>query len=241
MRLGEMYEAEKNLPKAAEAYEKARQLNPNLLAANLKLAQFNAGFLQNKEKAIELAKKSRELAPNDPAVAGTLGAIVLRAGNYQWAYSLLQEAARGKSDDPGVLYELGMAAYALGKVDEARQTVQRALQLAPASSDRAADAKRFLNLTALEPSSPELIAAEPEINKILQTEPDFVPALMGRGALQLKHNDPGWGNPDVHRRLASLSGFCPCPKTSGGDLREPASRSRKGRRTGCERQKGAPE
>ncbi len=100
LRLAEAREAANDLPKAAEAYEKARQLNPNLLQANLKLAQLNAGVLQNKEKALELAKKARELAPNDAGVAATLGRIALQAGNYQWAYSLLQDAAREKGEDP---------------------------------------------------------------------------------------------------------------------------------------------
>ena len=57
-------------------------------------------------------------------MAGTLGSIVLRAGNAAWAHSLLLEAARGK-DDPILLYDLGLAAYALGKLDEARQAIQR--------------------------------------------------------------------------------------------------------------------
>ncbi len=183
MRLAEVYEAEQNLPKAAEAYEKARQLNPNLLPVNLKLAQFNAGFLNKSEKALEFAKRARELAPNDPGVAGTLGSIVLRAGNAAWAHSLLLEAARGK-DDPILLYDLGLAAYALGKLDEARQTIQR-LTSNPASP-RAEEAKRFLKLTALEPSSPDLDAAAQEIDAVLQSEPDFVPALMARGAVQSK-------------------------------------------------------
>jgi tetratricopeptide (TPR) repeat protein len=189
MRLAEIYEAEKDLPKAAQAYEKARQLNPNLLAANLKLAQFNAGFLQNEKKAIEFAKKSRELAPNDLAVTGTLGEIVLQAGNYQWAYSLLQEAGHEKDPPASVLHSLAWAAYSLGKVPEARQTMQRTSAAAAPGSVEKKDAETFLALTTIEEDPSQIGPLEPRIKNTLDAQPDYLPALMGRAALQMQRND----------------------------------------------------
>ena len=49
------------------------------------------------DKALEFAKKARELAPNDAEVAGLLGRIALKADNFSWAYSLLQESARQRA------------------------------------------------------------------------------------------------------------------------------------------------
>lgn len=212
MRLGEIYEAEKNLPKAAEAYEKARQLNPNLLAANLKLAQFNAGFLQNKEKAIELARKARELAPNDPAVAGTLGAIVLRAGNYQWAYSLLQDVAREKSADASVLHSLAWAAYSLGKVSEARQAMQKASAAAAPGSTEKKDAENFLALTVIEETPSQVGSLEQRIKNTLAAQPDYVPALMGGAALKIQRGDAAQAAAIYAEILRRYADFAPAQK-----------------------------
>lgn len=212
MRLGEMYEAEKNLPKAAEAYERARQLNPNLLAANLKLAQFNAGFLQNKEKALDLAKKARELAPNDPAVAGTLGAIVLRAGNYQWAYSLLQDAAREKSADASVLHSLAWAAYSLGKVAEARQAMQKASAAAVPDSPEKKDVDNFLALTVIEENPSQVGPVEQRIKNTLDAQPDYVPALMGRAALQVQRGDAAQAAATYAEILRRYPDFAPAQR-----------------------------
>ena len=62
MRLGEAYEKQGESTKAAAAYEQALKLNPKLVSATTKLAQLNAGPLQNKEKALEYARKAEELA-----------------------------------------------------------------------------------------------------------------------------------------------------------------------------------
>ena len=187
-RLAEGYEKQGEAGKAAAAYEQALKLNPKLPNAALKLAQLYAGPLQKRDKALEFAKKARELSPNDVQATGALGRVAFQAGNFTWAYSLLQESARQRGDDPTILHDLAMAAYALGKVPEARQIMQRCLNATPnaAQSD---DAKRFLATTALEQPSPDVIAAEPEIQKILKTQPDYVPALMAEAALRLQHND----------------------------------------------------
>ena len=131
--LAESYEKQKAFAKAAAEYEQALQINPKLLSALVSLAQLNAGPLQNSEKALEFAKKARVLAPTDVKVAGVLGAIAYRAGNFTWAYSLLQESARQLADDPAVLHDYAWAAYSLGKVSEARELMQRAMQKALSS------------------------------------------------------------------------------------------------------------
>jgi len=187
-RLAETYEKQGEAAKAAMAYEQALKLNPKLLSAALKLAQLYAGPLQKRDKALEFAKKARELAANDAQTAGVLGRIAFQAGNFTWAYSLLQESARQHGDNSGILHDLAMTAYALGKVPEARQTMQRSLD---ASTDAAQSegAKRFLAMTALDQSSADIVAAGPEIEKILKTQPDYVPALMAQAANRLQQND----------------------------------------------------
>jgi len=182
MRLGEAYERQGASDKAAAAFEQALKLNPKLAAAITKLAQLNAGPLQSKEKALAYAKKARELAPTDPQVAGILGKVAYQSGNFTWSYSLLQEAVRQRANDPSILHDLAWASYSLGKVNEARDAMQKALTIGP-DSPQAADAKKFLALTALDENPKELMAAEIEVQKELKSNPEYVPALMAQAAL----------------------------------------------------------
>ena len=183
MRLAEAYEKQRAWDKAAAAFEQALKLNPKLAAATTKLAQLYAGPLQNKEKALAYAKKARELAPSDPQVTAVLGKVAYQTGNLTWSYSVLQEAARLRQNDPSILHDLAWAAYTLGKVNEAREAMQRALT---AGSDfpEVADARKFLALTALDENPKGLVAAENEIQKELQANPEYLPALMAQASLE---------------------------------------------------------
>ena len=181
-RLGEAYEKQGAADKAAAAFEQVLKLNPRLASATTKLAQLYAGPLQNKEKALAYAKKARELTPNDPQVTSILGKVAYQSGNLAWSYSLLQEAARQRENDPSILHDLAWAAYRLGKVNEARETMQKALATG-SDFPEAADARTFLSLTALDENLKDLVAAENEIQKELQTSPEYLPALMAQAGL----------------------------------------------------------
>ncbi len=89
------------------------------------MAQLNAGPLQKQEEALEFARKARELAPNDAAVTALLGRIAYDAGNYTWAFSLLQESGRGEGVDPATLHRYAWAAYSQGRVAEAEAAMRR--------------------------------------------------------------------------------------------------------------------
>jgi tetratricopeptide (TPR) repeat protein len=182
MRLGEAYQKQGAADKAAAAFEQALKLNPKLATATTKLAQLNAGLLQNKEKALEYARKARELAPADPQVTGLVGKVAYESGNFTWSYSLLQEAVRQRANDPSILHDLSWAAYSQGKVNEARDVMQKVLTNNPDSA-QAADAKKFLALTAVDENSKELMSAETDVQTELKSNPQYVPALMAQAAL----------------------------------------------------------
>jgi len=211
MRLGETYQKQGAADKAAAAFEQALKLNPKLVAAVTQLAQLNAGPLQNNEQALVYAKKARELAPADPQVAALIGKVAYQSNNFTWSYSLLQEAARQRQNDPAPLYDLAWAAYSVGKVNEARDAMQKVLTNNP-DPTQAADANKFLALIALEGKSKELIAAESEVQNDLKSDPNYVPALMAQAALLAQR---GQAKPaaetytDILRRLPD---FAPAQK-----------------------------
>src|SRR6266581_1965725 len=186
MRLGEAYEKQGAPDKAAAAYEQALKLNPKLAIAITKRAQLNAGPLQNKDKALTYAKKARELAPADPQTAGILGKVAYDSGNFTWSYSLLQESVRQRANDPSILHDLAWAAYSLGKVNEARDAMQKAVTIG-ANSPSASDGREFLALTALEENPKELMAAEIELQKESRSNSKYAPALMAQAALHTQH------------------------------------------------------
>jgi tetratricopeptide (TPR) repeat protein len=211
VRLAESYENQKAFAKAAVEYEQALKINPKLLAPLISLAQLNAGPLQNREKALEFAKKARELAPGDAKVAGLLGTIVYHAGNFTWAYSLLQESARQLADNPTVLHDYAWAAYSLGKVSEARDLMQRAMQAAPAP-DISEDGKSFLSMTALDQNPKDAAAAEPEVQKLLKADPHYVPALMARASIELQRGDSKQAIATYNEILQRFPDFAPAQK-----------------------------
>src|SRR2546430_7296070 len=176
-RLGEAYEKQGAVAKAADAYERALKANPNMLTAAMKLAQLNAGPLKNPDKALQYAKKARELAPADPRATVTVGSIAFQLGNYTWAYSLLQEGGRQLPRDPAVLHDHAWAAYSLGKVAEARQTMESVLSSGP-NSPQSADAKTFLTMTALGDDGNDMSASEDESHSALTAVPNYDPALV---------------------------------------------------------------
>jgi Flp pilus assembly protein TadD len=211
VRLGESYEKQGAFAEAEVAYEKAIKLNPNLLSATAKLAQLYAGPLQNSEKALKFARKARELAPNDPKIAALLGSAAYQAGNFTWAYSLLQDSVRKLPDDAEVLYNFAWAAYSLGKVSEAQPAMQRVLAAAPGSS-HASDAKSFLAMTALKPEAMDLIVAKSDVDQVLKAKPDYIPGLMARAAILLQRGESEAAAATYSEVLRHFPDFAPAQK-----------------------------
>jgi tetratricopeptide (TPR) repeat protein len=211
MRLGEAYEKQGAPDKAATALEQALKLNPKLTTATIKLAQLYAGPLKNKEQALAYAKKARELAPADPQIASLVGKAAYDSGNFTWAYSLLQEAVRQRPNDPSILHDLAWAAYSLGKVNEARDAMQKTLANSP-DSPQAADAKKFLALTALAENPKELVAAEAEVQNELKSSPDYVPALMAQAALDAQRGQTKPATETYNDILRRWPEFAPAQK-----------------------------
>jgi tetratricopeptide (TPR) repeat protein len=214
MRLGEGYEKQGESAKAAAAFEQALKLNPKLVTALTKLAQLNAGPLQNKERALEYARKARELAPADPQVAAILGRIAYQAGNFAWSYSLLQAATRQLASDAAIQYDLAWAAYSVGRVAEAQQAMQAALKAKP-DSPQADKAKQFLAITALDEPPKDLAASEPELQKILSSNADYIPALMAKAALQAERGQTKLAIETYINILRRLPDFAPAQKRLG--------------------------
>ena len=214
-RAAEAAEQKGNAAEAAAAYQKLLQVNPKLPGATIKLAQLYAGPLHDLPKATDLANKARSLAPNDPQTALVAGHVALQASNFSWAYSLLQENARKGNKDLAGLRDFALAAYALGKVPEARQIMQAVLDAKPAP-EVAKEAESFMKFTALEQPSPDVIAAEAQIEARLRDQPEDVPALMAHAAVQLQRGQSADAATTYSKILQGYPDFAPAQKRLAG-------------------------
>ena len=182
MQLALLQESLKHFDAARDAYEKVLAVNPNVPPALNNLAVIYSDQLGQLDKAYDLAKKARELVPNGPHVADTLGWIAFKKGDYGDALRALQESAAKLPDSPEVQYHVGLAHYMLGQEDPARIALKKAAD-ASAVFPGKDDARKRLSLLAI-----GIGAADPavrtELQNYLKEQPNDPAALTRLAALQ---------------------------------------------------------
>jgi uncharacterized protein HemY len=76
-----------------------------------------------------LALKARESFPDDPNLTKALGILAFRREDYSRSVQLLKESSQKLNNDAETLFYLGMAQYRLKRLEESKQTLQKALAL----------------------------------------------------------------------------------------------------------------
>ena len=142
----------KNYRGAADAYEKLLGISPQYSPALNNLAWLYCDNLGDLDKAYDLAQRARQLLPDDPSTADTLGWILFKKGQYDPALKLFQESANRLSTNPEVQFHLGMAHYMLDDEDASRQAFQNALSLKQAFSEQD-DCQNCLAILNLDPKT----------------------------------------------------------------------------------------
>ena len=139
----EVYVAFKDYPKARDLYEKFLATNPNFTLVLNNLASLYADQLNQPDRALELARKARAIAPDDAAVADTLGWILIQRKEYAEALPLVEESAKTLSANGEVQYHVGLANRALGRHEPALAAFRLAVAV-PGEFSGKAEAKRIL-------------------------------------------------------------------------------------------------
>jgi len=154
-----------NYPAARDTCEKILQLDPGFVSVLNNLAWMYAEHLGDLKRAHELASKARSRAPENPAVADTLGWILYRNGDYAGALALLRQSASQLSEHPEVLFHLGMAAYMTGDETLAKSALTKALNSSAAGEwEREARSKlRILEIDPASATTEALAALEPAL------------------------------------------------------------------------------
>ena len=180
-KLGEVYEHGADYGNAAKTYESAIKANPKNAVVMLRLARIYAGPGKDLKRALELAKAAHQVLPNNAEISALLGQLSYRTGDHALALNLLQQNAPRLPRDPQAQYYLAHALLSSGRTNEAENAMRAALQ-ANIPPPEKTDAERFLRFIPLfeNPNA----AAQVEIDTVLKTEPNYLPALWAGGLIR---------------------------------------------------------
>lgn len=81
------------------------------------------------KRALAVAQRAYRLAPGQPAVLDTLGWILVTGGEPARGLAHLREASARAARNPQLYYHIGAALAALGRPDEARAALEKALDI----------------------------------------------------------------------------------------------------------------
>lgn len=129
---------------AAQTCEKILDRYPDFTPAIKQLAQLYAGDPAKIDRAYALAVEAREAYPGDPAVAKTLGMILVEKGDFNRALNLLKQSAE-TSTDAETFYYLGTTQFKLNQRADSKASLQRALDL-NLTGKQAQSARQMLQL-----------------------------------------------------------------------------------------------
>jgi tetratricopeptide (TPR) repeat protein len=208
-RLAAVYESTGSLDKALAAFERVLTQNPKNPAILSKLADLYAA--NNLTKALDLAKQAHTLAAHDDAISRQLAHLLLRIPDFTWANGLLQEVAPRLSDEPTFQFDLAWSCYGLGQLAQAEAALQKALDLGR-PFEQSAEARRFLELMRAYQIPAQRLTVAANLPEVLAAKPDFVPALMVKGALAQDAGDFQTAKASFERALALYPSFTPAAR-----------------------------
>jgi len=174
-KLGAIQERDGVLEKAAKTYEGVLKQNPQNVEVIGRLAKLYDEHLNERSKALELAKQAHNIAPEDASMTHLLGRLAYETSDYKWALSLLQEAAR-KLPEPRVQFDLAWAHYGVGHVEQGEAGLKSLVQ--SANSNVQLDAQEFLAMIDAAKSQATAKEAAEQARQILTKKPNYIPAIM---------------------------------------------------------------
>ncbi len=118
-----------NLDDAQKVYKYILDKNPkNALAANnLAWVLAEKGNKNELGEALKLAQTAKDMHPDDPRIADTLGYVYLKKGLPENALGQFQMASEKLGDEPTILYHMALALIDLKKDAEAASYLKKSL------------------------------------------------------------------------------------------------------------------
>jgi tetratricopeptide (TPR) repeat protein len=116
-------------PEAEELLQRLLEVDPDFAPALNYLGYMWAEAGENLDEALLLVQQAVEIEPDNGAFADSLGWTHFQLGQYEESQGFLERAAELVGNDPVVFEHLGDLYVALGRLDQAREVYQRALDL----------------------------------------------------------------------------------------------------------------
>jgi tetratricopeptide (TPR) repeat protein len=123
----------KDLAGAASSYQQALQINPNESLAWLLTGTLNA-FIGNGAEALAASERALRLSPLDPLryfYDSLAASAAVTAGKYERAIELAKRSLKANRTHTSTYRALAIAQSLSDQMDDARDTVQKLLQLEP--------------------------------------------------------------------------------------------------------------
>ena len=157
------------LAEARNSFEKAVKIAPENPSYNYAMGATSA-FRRDPEEAVPYFEKYLKLKPQDPRAKLALGAALFRSKDYGAATPWLSEAAQIPETATAAHYYLGSAALREGRLDEAANELQLALNGNPKYADALADFGWYYLIQK------QYVQAEKQLRRALDVDPDHFAA-----------------------------------------------------------------
>jgi tetratricopeptide (TPR) repeat protein len=129
MMLGTIYEKKKQFEPAEKHYREALRIKPDFASAANNLAYILISADKNPDDALYFARRAKEVLPDDPRVADTLGWIYYKKGYYDIARRELTRSLKLLPNSAVVHYHLAMTLLQIGESEQVRLLLEKALSL----------------------------------------------------------------------------------------------------------------
>ena len=129
--VGRLFTSMEKYPQAKAAYEKAIQLDPQVVLARLDLADLYASVEKNPKAAIAEYRKAIEIKPDLASARMGLGMTLLASGDTQGAILELQEAVKRSQEDAAAWHLLGRVYASDKRYPYAIKALSQSLKLQP--------------------------------------------------------------------------------------------------------------
>jgi tetratricopeptide (TPR) repeat protein len=129
--LGTLEESRGNWQKAQVLYQKALQAEPDYPVAANNLAYLLLEHGGNPDVALSYAQVARRGMPDSTDSADTMAWAYYQKGAFELAIDLLEDAVKKAPQNPTYQYHLGLACLKTNKRVQAKEHLERALQINP--------------------------------------------------------------------------------------------------------------
>jgi tetratricopeptide (TPR) repeat protein len=126
--LGMVHQHQGSIAESNDSYSATLDLSLSNAIDTNSHASSLAEFEGNLDEALKFAKMTRELAPEDPGIVGTLGWVYYLKGLADSAMPLFEEAAEKLPENPIVRYHCGAVLAKQGSTKKAKAEIEAALK-----------------------------------------------------------------------------------------------------------------